>query len=223
MHDKDSALNLVGTWICELGELAAVYRSGNEAMKTFITRRTDRVRPPYGQRWMEYRRSTIFLGSTDKREYLTDAAGNRRFWPVRARQCDFDGLKKVRDQLWAEAVWLYYFTDQKRALYLQGKALHQAKEEQDLRRIEDEGDSMREVLRDWLAGQAEEKIDTTRLSITELFRSFPFSGVASPSRGNMMRAGDILREFGYEKKKAAKGNFWIKNLRARVSIRKLKK
>lgn len=44
--DKDAVVNLVGTWICEIGELAALARSDSETAKQFISKNTDRIRPP---------------------------------------------------------------------------------------------------------------------------------------------------------------------------------
>lgn len=206
MADKDAALNLNGTWICELGELAAIYKSGNESMKTFIARRTDKVRPPYGHRRVDYPRSTVFLGSTDKRDYLTDPAGNRRFWPVAVTQCDFAGLADARNQLWAEAVWRYNFASE--PLYLQDDALHQARAIQESRRVEDEGDAMRESFRRWVAGEIKEGRDVSVLIFSELFEGLPWSVIRN-SQMVSARAGQILREFGYEKYHTKKGNRWV--------------
>lgn len=204
-HDKDAALNLVGAWICELGELAAVYKSANESTKAFVTRRTDKIRPPFGKRWVMYHRSTVFLGSTDKRDYLTDSAGNRRFWPVEVKQCDFAAVKRDRDQLWAEAVYRYYFAPEK--LFLADEALHQAKEVQELRRIEDEGDAMRNLFVSWLNDQTKDGVKIETLKMSELFDERPWC-VLRNNRGNTMRGGDILREFNYEKCHTKTGNVW---------------
>lgn len=209
-QDKDAALNLVGTWICELGELATLYRSEENAAKSFITRAVDRIRPPYGQRWMEYRRSTVFLGTTDKRDYLTDAAGNRRYWPVKVKQCNFEALKEVRDQLWAEATWRYYFAPE--PLYLQGEAAHQAKIVQELRRIEDEGDAMHDRFVSWLEEQKPDAQGRQVISMEHLFRSGPFA-VLQYSRPNMVRAGAVLRELGFRKNHTLEGKRWVKENR----------
>ena len=43
-----------------------------------------------------------------ERVYLKDPTGARRFWPAEcAAETDLEGLKRDRDQLWAEAVHRY--------------------------------------------------------------------------------------------------------------------
>jgi len=77
-------------------------------VKMFMSSKSDRYRPPYGKRAVDYPRQCVFAGSVNHGTYLHDETGNRRFWPVVCTgEVDTDGLAKVREQLWAEAVVRY--------------------------------------------------------------------------------------------------------------------
>lgn len=206
LQDKDAALNLCGAWLCEFGELEQFHKSTINVAKIFVARSVDRVRPPYGHRRIDIPRSTVFLGTTDKKDYLVDTAGNRRWLPVKVRGCNFEKLKRDRDQLWAEALFMYHFS--KEPLYLTGEAKAQAKEIQETKRVEDEGDAMRERLTFWLDQEREEGRDTKSFTLAMLFESGPFSAFPA-TRGNTMRAGEILRQEGYEKTHTNRGNLWV--------------
>lgn len=106
-HDltsKDAKEHLCGPWIVELGELAGLRRAEVEGIKAFITCRVDRFRPAYGRRTQAHARRCVFAGTTNDAEYLRDASGNRRFWPVQCAHVDLEQLARDRDQLWAEAL-----------------------------------------------------------------------------------------------------------------------
>ena len=92
-----------GVWIYELSELAGLRRTEIETLKSFISKTEDNARPAYGRFRVDQPRRCVFVGTTNDTEYLRDATGNRRFWPVRTGIVDLDALRRDRDQLWAEA------------------------------------------------------------------------------------------------------------------------
>ena len=102
---------LEGIWICEMAEMLAMVRAKEqEAMKAFVTRQRDRYRHPFDKRVTEHPRQCIFIGTTNKRQFLTDKTGNRRFYPVEVRQSGYDlfnrktEIKDYIKQCWAEAL-----------------------------------------------------------------------------------------------------------------------
>jgi len=96
-------------WILEIPELAGFTRADVRHIKGFVSRQTDKVRLAYAKRAQEYRRQSIFCGSTNDFKFLKDDTGNRRFWPIgcHVESIDIDRLRAEVDQLWAEAVVLY--------------------------------------------------------------------------------------------------------------------
>ncbi|QIG92157.1 virulence-associated E family protein [Bradyrhizobium sp. 6(2017)] len=107
LGSKDSAMQLVGVWGFEIAELDAYSRAEVGRVKAWVSRTTDRFRPPYGTRVLEMPRSCCFIGTTNNDTYLKDDSGNRRFWPVKVNRVDLAGLERDRDQLWAEAYRLH--------------------------------------------------------------------------------------------------------------------
>jgi predicted P-loop ATPase len=107
LGSKDAAMQTRGVWGIEVSELDAMSRMEVSRIKAFITRTTDRFRPPYGSRVIESPRTCVFWGTTNSDGYLKDETGGRRFWPVRVGNIKVDLLRELRDQLWAEAVVMY--------------------------------------------------------------------------------------------------------------------
>ena len=107
---KDAALQTRGVWVIEIAELESLSRSDVGKIKAFMSRMTDRFRPPYGKRPIDSPRQCVFAGSVNHPTYLRDETGGRRFWPVecKAAVIDVDGLAAARDQLWAEAASQYF-------------------------------------------------------------------------------------------------------------------
>lgn len=110
---KEAGEQLQSSWIFEFGELAAMKKSEVEEVKAFITKRSDIYRLAYDRVVTEFQRKSVFIGTTNRFDFLRDQTGNRRFWPIEVDPANrkFDPATELTDQvvsqLWAEAVTLY--------------------------------------------------------------------------------------------------------------------
>lgn len=102
--------SLEGAWICEVSELLALTKTKEqEAVKSFLTRLNDRYRMPFDKRVTDHPRQCLFIGTTNKEQFLTDKTGNRRFYPVKVNQSGYelfdhkDEIQAYIRQCWAEA------------------------------------------------------------------------------------------------------------------------
>ena len=152
MEGKESIEQMTGAWICEITELLALSRvKEQEAVKSFLSRQRDRYRKPYDREVTEQPRACIFIGTTNRRQFLKDRTGNRRFCPVevgttgaelyaRETECRAEIL-----QCWAEA----------KARYDAGELPAAA----DLKRLRDFQAAQQEAMEeDWRVGAIEEYV-----------------------------------------------------------------
>jgi predicted P-loop ATPase len=145
LGSKDSRLDLHGKWIIEMSELVSMRRGEIERVKAFLTAPTDHFRLPYERRAADVPRQNVFAASTNEEQPFVDSSGNRRFWPVHCGQIDVDGIRRGRDQLWAEA---YNSFKQGRVWWLETAELNRlAQAEQEERYEEGVWDSM---ILDWV-------------------------------------------------------------------------
>ena len=116
LASKDAMLQIQGRWIIEMAEMDAMRRAETSRLKAFLSTRVDRFRAPYGIAPQDYPRQCVIAGTInpDGNEYLHDATGARRMWPITCgadwpagRKVDLAALARARDQLWAEAVKAY--------------------------------------------------------------------------------------------------------------------
>lgn len=109
LQSKDAYQVLNGKWIVEFAELNALRRADETRAKAFFTGTVDTYRPPYGRYVISIPRQCIFAGTVnpDGGGYIKDKTGGRRYWPVVCGSIDLNKLSTDRDQLWAEAYYLY--------------------------------------------------------------------------------------------------------------------
>lgn len=183
LSDKDSALALQGIWAVEMSELASFRKNEIEIVKSFITRTVDKVRPPYGQRWREIHRRCVFFGTTNYETYLKDESGNRRFKPVLVGQLDFEVLEAEREQLFAEALWLYrHGFENERTLEINGDAKVFEVELQASKMISDESALMEDAIRKFINREMS-KPKTERFNFSKFQIADLFGGEGSPFMG----------------------------------------
>ena len=92
MRNKDSIINAVSTWICELGEVDSTLKKEQSALKAFITRTIDSIRMPYSRTFTDMPRTTSFCGTVNPEQFLKDATGNRRYWTIHVDSIDRNKL-----------------------------------------------------------------------------------------------------------------------------------
>lgn len=110
-----------GKFIVEMAELAGFRKATDqEALKTVLSQRRDKVRKPYAMRPVQILRRYVFTATTNLGQYLADPSGAlaRRFWSVLSKATeespiDTDALRQVAPQLWGEACRVYLEGNQK--------------------------------------------------------------------------------------------------------------
>lgn len=147
---KEAAELIQGSLIVEVGELSALTKSETEVVKQFLSKTHDIYREAYGKRTNKYPRRCVFFGSTNSEEFLKDATGNRRFWPVRVGELPApksiwkDLTEEEIRQIWGEA-YTYYMVGE--TLILSEEAEAMAKQMQEVFR---ETDPKEGVIREFL-------------------------------------------------------------------------
>ena len=200
IRSKDAVVGLNGLWCVEWSELDTLKRSQNTAIKSFISRDKDVIRLPYQRNSVTMQRRVVFAGTTNDLGFLTDPTGSRRFWCVEVPddfKADLAGLRRSRDQLWAEAVHLYlpgmpgespkdctwWLTDEEEAM---------RKEES--KKFESV-DPWVEVVRAWVEAHPSQDGYTAAEILTQALDK----NISVVRRGDEQRLASVLQSIGIEK------------------------
>lgn len=111
VQGKEAYEQIQGFWLIEMGEMAATRKAELESIKQFVSKQSDSYRAAYAKRTQEHPRQCAFFGTTNDDEFLRDATGGRRFWPVtvtdKGRETGDYFTAEIVDQVWAEIVMRY--------------------------------------------------------------------------------------------------------------------
>ena len=202
---KDAVEAMRGKWIIELGELANLTKADIEPVKAFLSRKVDNIRKAFRRKGEPFPRQCIFVGTTNKDDYLRDETGNRRTWPVETRGLDFEALPRDRDQLWAEA----------KELYFEGEKLFLPRDIEDIAREVQasrlEEDAFEPVIRGMLEKNEFMKVSGfTTIEAWDQMNAYNNGNTVAyktiPTNWDMQRVGKVLRKLGYESRKVRGGS-----------------
>ncbi len=199
---KEAAELIQGTWINEIGELSAFTKQETQVIKQFLSKTDDIYRAAYGRRTDKYPRRCVFFGTSNDSEFLKDATGNRRFWPVDvgvhpAKKSVWKQLPLEADQIWAEA-YLYWTMGE--SLYLPKEIEELAKHQQEKHR---ESSGKEGIILDFLERKVPSNWDSLDLQKRRMFLNGNMKlpdGVELVPRGKVCAAEIWVECFGSELK-----------------------
>lgn len=208
LNNKDAYQLIQGRWLYEVAELDAFNRAETTRIKSFISSPEDRFRAPYERAPRDHLRQTVFIGTTNQDEYFKDQTGNTRYWPVHCGVEDdikLDGLRLVRDQLFAEVV----------ALFRAGERWHPSAEEQ--RRLFEPEQQSREIADPWQTLIYEYLVSVTfdKVSTTDILSDClkVEAGKIDGTRQMATRIGIAMKRLGWIKKRetnSSRGYYYLR-------------
>ena len=199
-NGKEAAQHLRGKWLIEVSEMHAMSRAEASLLKSFISRTTERYRPPYGHLEVHEPRQCVFLGTTNRELYLRDETGGRRFWPIKCGTIRVDILERDCDQLFAEAVQAYL---QGEHWWPDKKFEHEHIEPEQAARYE--ADAWEGPVKAFLA----DKTKTTLVAVAQHALDFKKDRIGAT---DARRIATIMTDAGWKQTRSAQERYWVRLL-----------
>lgn len=107
--NRDELTKINNCWFSELAEVDCLFgQRSNESFKRFISTQCDRYRPAYGRKTESFPRTSIFCGSSNRTDLLSDDTGDRRYLVIEVfTDIDTEKLSHEVDSLWSAAILAY--------------------------------------------------------------------------------------------------------------------
>ena len=107
-NSKDSIMVNTRYVLVEWGELDSTMKNEQAALKKFITSESDEYRAPYERCTEKYPRRTSYIGTVNKKDFLKDETGSRRFWIIPLKGIDIERQEKINmEKLWGAVYHLW--------------------------------------------------------------------------------------------------------------------
>lgn len=104
----DSVIENTRYILVEWGELDHTLKGEQSKLKQFITRSIDEYRSPYAKAAEKHPRLTSYIGTVNRRDFLKDETGARRFWIIPVLGFDFEKLESIdKKELWGAVYSLW--------------------------------------------------------------------------------------------------------------------
>jgi len=196
-----ASMALRGKWLMEVAEMDSFNRWNIDNLKAFVTRTTENFTPKFGRAPVSEPRQCLFIGTTNREDYLVDVTGGRRFWPVRCGEIDIERLAAMRNKLFAEAVTAYrngehWWPD------AEFEAEH-IKPEQEERQ---QPDAWIDDIRPWLLTRSQ----VTLMQVWKECISTSNGDATNYHRHQQVRVADCLRQLGWEPGRRLKqAQLWV--------------
>ena len=210
--DKDASLMAMRTWIWELSELGATVRRADvESLKSFLSRETFTVRPPFGHFEIKKPGLASFIGTVNESAGIfSDPTGSRRFWATTVTAIDWTYSTHVDvNQVWAEAVHAYR----------QGESWVLTPEDAKNASAINEGyavpDAVELLLRKWFVLGA---ADDNWLSTADILTTLQDNGLGQNARANAMHLAATMKKLGLRKGDFAKQRGYYGVLRSVLPV-----
>ncbi|MEM0950390.1 MAG: virulence-associated E family protein [Pseudomonadota bacterium] len=94
-----------GNWAIEMAEMEAAKKADSNTLKMMLSSTADQHRLAYAKREGRYKRQSVFVGTSNEDDYLTDPTSSRRYWVLRTEKDELDMIDKdlLQASLWA--IW----------------------------------------------------------------------------------------------------------------------
>ena len=190
-----ATLTMQGKIIIEFAELSGLAKADSQILKQTITNQDDRVRLNYSNEITTLPRQFVLAGTynPDGVGIFTDTTGNERFWVVAVGdKLDIEGIKRDKEQLWAEAVVAYKAGEK---LYLEDEIAQLARDAQEERFIEDP----------WEGAVAQLTHNKDKIFMKNIWNALGITDMTKRSKLFQSNISKIMTKLGFEKTKLRDG------------------
>jgi len=184
----------LGKWIIEASDLVGGRKADRDHLKSMLSRQIDGpARMAYAHNPVERPRQFIIIGTTNSASYLADMTGARRFWPVKVKKFDVEGIIRNRDQIWAEAMVREASGE---SIRLPEELYDEASAHQEVRR---EVDAWEEAIKEEVLVLEPNNKQRIQIAADAIWRAVGNTDMSKRDRAGARRISEIMQRFGFER------------------------